>query len=933
MQSRINKIGLKFRSKLKSFFELISVLFVPKSHKLRILMGVILLLAIFGYGSWAYATFTGQIMQFFNWILYAINVALGYITMKIFALIVIVSSYNDFVNSAAVTKGWVLVRDICNMLFVFLLLMIAFAQIFNVQKYNVKTLLPKVIIAAILVNFSKLISGLIIDFGQVVMMTFVNGYKATAGANLIKGLGLDAVMKYANEADTKGELDAQVATNVFVALFLSMVMLLVTIVITAMILVLFLIRIVTLWILVVLSPIAFLGAAVPIGGFQSKASEWWKNFGGAVAVGPLMAFFLWLSLLIMSNPQEMFKSDTSDIENKSQGGFVVSEISYLDNLGQFAIGMALLFAGLAAAKQTGGLIGSVAGKTDASLRKAGTKALISVAKSPYRVPAAAGRQIAKTETYGRARDMVAQTALKTKAEVKKRAVAGVAGFAAQRAGSKSELAVAMGKATEASIKASGGGLLAQKWKGAQVRRAVGRVQGKRAAEEKYKFTTVGAMDELAADKIGKERHKKELDKAQGVLSARGLKSPDEFRELLMNGSADKHMRKAAGMKLADNGDFSSRAQADEALKLVGGDKDAKKAMTKSMKTKQAHFAYDLENADEAKRQKAEQALSNDIATGDVEMKTQQVKGNPVKDKDGNIVIDPKTGTPKTDVHSALGDSNFQRVYKEAVGPNKYKEDVLKASKRSEMARTEVEKSITANAKTDIPELRAFVKEITKEIAALKTSGKTAEAKEMEVRLKDSPQMKKLNATQTLLNKTTGDLGKAYGSRNSAGEVQPGGAIDAGTVASLQSDIKKMSGKDLGGIKKMEGEILAKASEVVTTRQLSKVAASDESGAAEVLDKLVGSIQNFSSSDSRATEANESKKRQIAGNDSIMDALSPELRSVFEKYKKQPTPREAAPAETPQKEKPKEEPKETASSPGPRKSTITDERGVPYDLPE
>ena len=55
------------------------------------------------------------------------------------------------------------------------------------------------LIAAILVNFSKLICALIVDAGQVFMLTFVNGYAATGGANIIAGLKLELRIGFYSE--------------------------------------------------------------------------------------------------------------------------------------------------------------------------------------------------------------------------------------------------------------------------------------------------------------------------------------------------------------------------------------------------------------------------------------------------------------------------------------------------------------------------------------------------------------------------------------------------------------------------------------------------------------------------------------------------------------------------------------------------------------
>ncbi|MFH1875255.1 MAG: hypothetical protein ABH859_08775, partial [Pseudomonadota bacterium] len=354
------------KSKLYSFLRFIHFYFIPKNKWLLALL-IIVITSSFFVGVYAFAedgSLVDELISFLNALLFLIASALGWIAMKIFGVILAISTYNQFVDSAAVNKGWVLVRDFCNMAFVVILLVIAFAQILRIQNYSLKTLLPKVLIAAVLVNFSKLICGLIIDAAQVVMMTFVNGYMGAAGANLVVGLGLTKLLQFNEDAAraTAGAKKNVVASgDIFVALVLAIFILIGTIFVTFFIALLLIMRIVVLWILVVLSPAAFLLSAVPFG--KSYAGRWWNKFGWYVAVGPLMAFFLWLSLLVMSNPEEMIgsvKNVEKDVD--SAVGTAVLNVLQLGNITQAAIGLALLMGSLMVVQEAGGMAGSLAQK-------------------------------------------------------------------------------------------------------------------------------------------------------------------------------------------------------------------------------------------------------------------------------------------------------------------------------------------------------------------------------------------------------------------------------------------------------------------------------------------------------------------------------------------------------------------------------------------
>jgi len=357
------------KDKLSYFLELIKFYFLPRNKVLATLLVLNIVVFVFLMGRMTFAQSAvasfidfDSIVSFVNRLLFIVAYALGWLVGKVFSVIVVVSSYNDFVNSAAVNKGWVMLRDICNMLFVIVLLVIAFGEILHIKNYNVKTYLPKVVMAAVLVNFSKLICAVLVDGAQVAMMTFVNGYQATAGANLTVGLGLTKMMKF-NELPSEQMLKVKVGvspTDVSLAIILTICLLIATLFVVVFIALILIVRIVTIWFLIITSPIAFLSGSVPVKQIESLAGQWWQKFGSTVAIGPIMAFFLWLSLSIMADPASMYQSNTSAIE--VQAGGTTTEIAKVDNLIQFGMGLAMLLASLYAAQQAGGAIGAIASK-------------------------------------------------------------------------------------------------------------------------------------------------------------------------------------------------------------------------------------------------------------------------------------------------------------------------------------------------------------------------------------------------------------------------------------------------------------------------------------------------------------------------------------------------------------------------------------------
>lgn len=294
---------------------------------------------------------------------WAANV-LGKLTLLLFGILVQVAQYNDFINAEAVTLGWVILRDLANMLFILVLLVIAFGTAFRIQQYRYNTLLRQLIIMAVLINFSKLITGFFIDLVQVIMMTFVNAFADTAAGNLTTALGLDKVLML-NTAVPGDEI-----TNLSVAgtLAIGVVMIAVMTVVTLLYVVIFLARIIFLWILIILSPLAYLFATFP--STRKYWTNWWQKFWQYAVIGPILAFFLWLTLTVTAAGNAALLLDatksTTDPSTLDQGGQVTAAISAIGSQSgilSFLVAIMLLIFSLKTATEFGVAGGSWAANT------------------------------------------------------------------------------------------------------------------------------------------------------------------------------------------------------------------------------------------------------------------------------------------------------------------------------------------------------------------------------------------------------------------------------------------------------------------------------------------------------------------------------------------------------------------------------------------
>lgn len=295
---------------------------------------------------------------------------LGKIMLWLTALLIKVAQYNDFLEARAVEVGWVIVRDVANMFFVLILLVIAIATILRYEAYSWKQLLPKFFLMAVLINFSKTICGIIIDFGQVVMLTFVNAFAAAAGANFIQAFGIQKIFTFSTWAEQQSE-GAEVGWDVMGQGLLAVVVLLVAAVTVGVLAIVLVIRIVVLWTLIILSPLAYLLATFPQG--KEKAREWWDMFSKYVISGPVLAFFLWLALVVAGGGDA-----NTQVQANFSSGELPSDMGDMGdpkNLSSFVVSVVLMLVGLMFTQKLGIAGSSVAGAALSGLRRMGTAPL------------------------------------------------------------------------------------------------------------------------------------------------------------------------------------------------------------------------------------------------------------------------------------------------------------------------------------------------------------------------------------------------------------------------------------------------------------------------------------------------------------------------------------------------------------------------------
>jgi len=323
----------------------------------------------------------------FNWIASAIAWLGSQIIILEAKLLSWVLDASVFTKMPVVQAGWRICRDLANMFFVFILVYIAFCYILRIQSQSTKKLIVKVIIIAVLINFSLMIGGVIIDFSNVFFRFFVfgglkpqDGEKVTTSlANalklqtLVESNILETPTASSTPEDWQAWIQNQMAQQNEKTILIGFGKLMFTIIFTflmiivfgALIVILF-VRLFQLWILLIFAPLAWTASLIKIKGTPSDlADNWWKNFLKWSFVAPILGMFIYLALEtskhlnnlnVASNLNTSASNMMYSIQNILQmvlvAGFLIAGFIAGQKMGEGIAGSALNLA-----KSTGGKVG------------------------------------------------------------------------------------------------------------------------------------------------------------------------------------------------------------------------------------------------------------------------------------------------------------------------------------------------------------------------------------------------------------------------------------------------------------------------------------------------------------------------------------------------------------------------------------------------
>ncbi|MGA2417724.1 MAG: hypothetical protein ABSF55_00560 [Candidatus Staskawiczbacteria bacterium] len=180
----------------------------------------------------------------------------------------------DITTNPAFVAGWNSVRGFSNMLVVLGFVVIGIATALRMRDYEAKKLLIPLIIMALLINFSGLFCGLIIDGSNIL----TKGLISQGGVNNAGTEYYNMVVNFANKTFASDTSIYKDNTKYFIADITVAFIWFVVAATFFYLAIIFIARYAVLAFLFVLSPLAFICRVFPLAFTKKIWTEWWENF-------------------------------------------------------------------------------------------------------------------------------------------------------------------------------------------------------------------------------------------------------------------------------------------------------------------------------------------------------------------------------------------------------------------------------------------------------------------------------------------------------------------------------------------------------------------------------------------------------------------------------------------------------------------------------
>jgi|GEM_PF-6631107 len=267
----------------------------------------------------------GGILHIITWLLVQIATFILFLVGSFFNFTVeqLVVNMGHFVTSSdavGIQIAWRIMRDLANLAIIGGLIATAIGTILHLATINAQKLLVRLIIAALLVNFSFFFAGAVIDSSNFLATSI---YKATISTENCREsctivARFDKVIRTNNHniaeylRDEKvGDIKQDSQWMAIVQDLLSIVIIGITIFVFLSAITLLLGRFVALILILITSPIGIAGLAIP--QISKYAKEWWEALFSQAFFAPVYFLLVGFSLTILDNSSGAFSGDSPNL--------------------------------------------------------------------------------------------------------------------------------------------------------------------------------------------------------------------------------------------------------------------------------------------------------------------------------------------------------------------------------------------------------------------------------------------------------------------------------------------------------------------------------------------------------------------------------------------------------------------------------------------
>ncbi len=205
-----------------------------------------------------------------------------------------------------INEGWADIRDLGNLIFIFIAIYLGIQEIIGFNGGKVKRLMRNLIIVGLLVNFSLFFTQLLIDASNILTISFYNMILHIIGPTntsfstvFVRALGLTSI--YGVPMLSTSSISSLAHLGLFQILIVGIggsvffIIVAITLFTAAL---LFVIRFVLFIFLMILSPVAFLFSVVP-GRLQEISKQWWETLSGQLLFAPLYVILVFVVAMLL----------------------------------------------------------------------------------------------------------------------------------------------------------------------------------------------------------------------------------------------------------------------------------------------------------------------------------------------------------------------------------------------------------------------------------------------------------------------------------------------------------------------------------------------------------------------------------------------------------------------------------------------------------